>query len=111
MQADHRREALVRAGNLALVRLGEYTRKYTMSTSVHIPKPLLDALDRRARARRLSRNRLILKAIERELTSGPEWTEGFFERLIEVDASTAATADEMLQTIRTNRRSREPRQL
>lgn len=82
-----------------------------MSTSVHIPKPLLDALDRRSRALRMSRNRLIVKAIERELTGGSEWSAGFFERLSEVDTSTVIAAEEMMAAIRANRRSKEPQQL
>jgi predicted transcriptional regulator len=82
-----------------------------MSTSVHIPKALLDAVDRRARALKMSRNRLIVKALEREVSGGPGWSPGFFERLAEVDSATAAAADEMLATIRASRRSKEPRRL
>lgn len=82
-----------------------------MPTSIHIPKPLLEAVDRRAKALRISRNRLILKALERELTQGSDWSPGFFERLSEVDEKTAAAVDEMLVTIRRTRRSKEPRRL
>ncbi len=89
----------------------EYTREHTMPTSVHIPKPLLDAVDRRARALKVSRNRLIVKALEREVSGGPGWSPGFFERLRDPDGATAAAADEMLAIIRANRRSKEPRRL
>jgi len=82
-----------------------------MPTSVHIPKPLLDAVDRRARALKVSRNRLIVKALEREVSGGPGWSPGFFERLRDPDGATAAAADEMLAIIRANRRSKEPRRL
>jgi len=82
-----------------------------MSTSVHIPKVLLEAVDRRARALKISRNRLIVKALEREVSGGSGWSSGFFERLGEVDGATAAMADEMLTTIRAARRSKEPRRL
>lgn len=82
-----------------------------MPTSVHIPKSLLDAVDRRARALKMSRNRLIVKAIERELRGGPDWSPGFFERLGEADAATADAVDEMLASIRAARRSKEPRRL
>ena len=82
-----------------------------MSTSVHIPKPLLEAIDRRARALKMSRNRLIVKALEKELSGGAGWSSGFFERLGEVDSATAAAADEMLAAIRAGRRSKEPRRL
>lgn len=82
-----------------------------MPTSIHIPKPLLAAVDRRAKALRISRNRLILKALERELTQGSDWSPGFFEQLSEVDEKTAAAVDEMLVTIRRTRRSKAPRRL
>jgi ribbon-helix-helix CopG family protein len=79
-----------------------------MPTSVHIPKPLLEAVDRRARALRVSRNRLIVKALEREVSGGPGWSPGFFDRLRDPDDATAAAADEMLTIIRANRRSKQP---
>jgi hypothetical protein len=82
-----------------------------MPTSIHIPKPLLEAVDRRAKALRISRNRLIVKALERELTRGSDWSPGFFEQLSEVDEKTAAAVDEMLVTIRGARRSKAPRRL
>ena len=82
-----------------------------MATSVHLPKPLLDAVDRRARALRISRNRLIMLALERELTEGSDWSEGFFEELAAPDASTARAADEMLRAIQAGRTSKEPRRL
>jgi len=82
-----------------------------MATSVHIPKPLLEAVDRRARALKMSRNRLIVKALERELGGRSSWSEGFFERLSEVDEATGAAVGEMLTAIRASRRSKEPRQL
>jgi predicted transcriptional regulator len=82
-----------------------------MPTSVHIPKPLLDAVDRRAHALRISRNRLIVQALERELSEGADWSAGFFERLSEVDEATAGAVDEMLATVRAARRSKAPRTL
>ena len=77
-----------------------------MATSVHIPKPLLDAVDRRAQALRISRNRLILKALERELQEDPGWSAGFFERLATPDPALVDATGEMLAHIRTNRRSK-----
>lgn len=96
---------------VACERASEYTRKHIMSTSVHIPKPLLEAVDRRARALKMSRNRLIVKALEREVSGKPGWSEGFFERLSQVDEATGAAAEEMLAMIRGARRSKEPRRL
>lgn len=79
-----------------------------MPTSVHIPKPLLQAVDRRAKALRISRNRLIVKALEREMKEGEDWSPGFFERLGEVDEETSGLVDEMLTTIRSARTSKRP---
>jgi metal-responsive CopG/Arc/MetJ family transcriptional regulator len=82
-----------------------------MPTSVHLPKPLLDALDQRAKFLRISRNRLIVQALERELQANDEWSPGFFERLEETDVATKATVDEMLDGILKARKSKEPRRL
>lgn len=82
-----------------------------MPTSVHIPKPLLEAVDRRARALKMSRNGLILRALERELAGGGGWSEGFFSRLRGTDGTVASAADEMLKVIRAHRRSKGPTQL
>lgn len=59
----------------------------------------------------MSRNRLIVKVLEREVSGKTGWSEGFFERLSQVDEATGAAAEEMLTTIRGARRSKEPRQL
>jgi len=79
-----------------------------MATSVQIPKPLLEAVDRRAHTLRISRNRLIVKALERELAEGDEWSAEFFERLRAVDQVAAAAVDDMLAAVRARRRSKEP---
>jgi metal-responsive CopG/Arc/MetJ family transcriptional regulator len=52
-----------------------------MPTSVHLPKPLLAAVDRRARALKMSRNRLIVQLLERELAANSEWSPEFFAAL------------------------------
>jgi predicted transcriptional regulator len=77
-----------------------------MPTSVHLPKPLLDAIDRRAKALRISRNRLIVRALERELDAGGEWSTGFFERLEERDDAASAAVDELLVAVVRSRRSK-----
>jgi metal-responsive CopG/Arc/MetJ family transcriptional regulator len=82
-----------------------------MATSVHIPQALLAEVDRKARALRMSRNRLIVRALERELNAGTDWSPGFFERLSEVDTETAAAVDELLTSIRQARTSKPPRHL
>lgn len=82
-----------------------------MSTSVHIPRPLLDAADRRARNLGVSRNRLIVRALERELAGGGDWSPSFFERLSATNAEIGHAADELLATIVAGRRSKAPRLL
>ncbi len=82
-----------------------------MATSVHIPPPLLAAIDRRAKRLRVSRNRLIVRALERELTAGADWPPGFFDRLREVDDDLTVAVAELVTAVRGHRRSKAPRQL
>jgi predicted transcriptional regulator len=79
-----------------------------MPTSVHIPKPLLVAVDRKARALKISRNRLIVQALEREVTHGSDWSPGFFGQLESAEAGVKEAAEEMLKTIQGQRRSKKP---
>ena len=82
-----------------------------MPTSVHLPKPLLDALDRRARALRVSRNQVIVRALEREMGRATEWSPGFFEQLATTDEATADAVDDLMGAIRAGRRSKAPPRL
>ena len=82
-----------------------------MPTSVHLPKPLLDAVDRRAKALHVSRNRLIVRALERELRDRTDWSPGFFDRLAAPDSDAAAAVSEMLAHIRSARSSKPARTL
>ena len=79
-----------------------------MATSIHLPQPLLEAVDRRARALRISRNRLIVRALEREIEAGADWSLEFFARLGAADAATVDAVDDMLTAIRSSRRSKRP---
>jgi predicted transcriptional regulator len=79
-----------------------------MSTSVHIPEQLLVAVDRKARALKISRNRLIVKALEREVAQGSDWSPDFFGRLASPEPGVDTAADEMLKAIQSHRRSRKP---
>jgi Ribbon-helix-helix protein, copG family len=74
-----------------------------MPTSVHIPKPLLVAVDRRARALKISRNRLIVRALEREVKEGSTWSPDFFSRLESPEAGVEDAADKMLKAIQGQR--------
>jgi hypothetical protein len=81
-----------------------------MPTSVHLPKALLEALDRKAKALKISRNRLVQRAVERELRSGGDWSPQFFDRLGEKDPVLEQDVDELLRVIKKARRSKEPKQ-
>ena len=86
----------------------EYTLNILMPTSVHIPKPLLAAVDKKAKALKISRNRLIVRALEREVTAGESWSPEFFARLEAPEPAISAAADEMLGAIHAHRRSKKP---
>jgi hypothetical protein len=79
-----------------------------MPTTVHIPADLLDRLDRRAKELGMSRNRLIVDAVERSLQHGAEWPPGFIEQLKTGDPDYAGAVDDMLTHILKNRRSKGP---
>jgi hypothetical protein len=76
-----------------------------MATSVHIPKPLLAAVDRKAEALRISRNRLIIKALEAEVEERG-WSPGFFDKLRELEPSAADALRETMDIVRASRRSK-----
>ena len=82
-----------------------------MATSVHIPKTLLEAVDRKARSLKISRNRLIVRALENELSAGSGWSPGFFEQLSAVAPEISKAVDELLSTVRKARTSKPPREL
>jgi hypothetical protein len=82
-----------------------------MATSVHIPEPLLQAVDRKAKGLKISRNKLIVRALEREVSHGSDWSPDFFPRLLETNDELAATMDQALATIRNSRRSKAPPEL
>ncbi|HEX7180760.1 MAG TPA: hypothetical protein VF756_02870 [Thermoanaerobaculia bacterium] len=48
----------------------------------------------------MSRNRLILRAIESALAQESDWSPGFFEQLSAADSETVAAVDELLASIR-----------
>ncbi len=79
-----------------------------MPTSVHIPKALLVAVDRKARALKISRNRLIVQALEREVLEGATWSSDFFSRLESPEPGLEPAVDDMLTAIQKQRRSKKP---
>ena len=59
-----------------------------MPTTVHIPAALLKSVDRRAKALGLSRNRLIIRALEHAVSDRSGWAPEFLEKLRTVDWET-----------------------
>ena len=82
-----------------------------MPTTVHIPAQLLDAVDRRAKALQVSRNRLIVRALVREVQAPAGWSPEFVARLRDVDEATAADVDALLEAAIQTRRSKRPPRL
>jgi metal-responsive CopG/Arc/MetJ family transcriptional regulator len=78
-----------------------------MPTTIHIPPGLLKSVDRRAKALGLSRNRLIVRALERVVSERPEWAPEFLEKLRTVDQETSRAADELLTHVKHARRSKQ----
>jgi metal-responsive CopG/Arc/MetJ family transcriptional regulator len=82
-----------------------------MPTTVHIPAALLKSVDRRAKALGVSRNRLIVRALEQAVSERSGWSPEFLERLRTVDHETSGAVDEMLAAVRQTRRSKSPHEL
>jgi hypothetical protein len=82
-----------------------------MPTTVHIPPALLKAVDRRAKALRVSRNRLIVQALERAVSERSGWAPEFLDRLRETDDETAPAVDDLIVVVRRARRSKRPQDL
>jgi hypothetical protein len=80
-----------------------------MPTTVHIPVALLKSVDRRAKALGMSRNRLIIRALERAVTERADWEPEFLERLRDVDDDTVGAVDDLLQAVKQARRSKPAR--
>ena len=82
-----------------------------MPTTVHIPDPLLKSVDRRAKALGISRNRLVVRALEQAVSVRSAWPPGFLEHLRNVDQETSAGVDQLLAAVKHARRSKAPHDL
>ena len=82
-----------------------------MPTTVHIPAHLLKSVDRRAKALGVSRNRLIVSALERAVNDAQGWAPEFLEKLRNVDDETVAAVDDLVTDVKQARRSKPPRDL
>jgi hypothetical protein len=59
----------------------------------------------------ISRNQLVVRALEREVGGGSDWSPGFLEQLVQVDPELSASVDELVRDVRSGRRSKGPRRL
>lgn len=101
------RAGQIRLSNQVAARMNIFYNIF-MPTSVHIPSDLLKQADQRAQALGISRNRLIVRALERELKSSSEWAPAFLAQLRSVSPEMAPAADELLAAVHSNRRSKPP---
>ena len=81
-----------------------------MSTTVHLPKNLLASVDGRAKELGLSRNRYIIRALERMLEAETCWSPGFVQELeaAMTDEPSRQALNEMREAIAQNRNSKAP---
>jgi predicted transcriptional regulator len=82
-----------------------------MPTTVHIPAVLLKSVDRRAKALGVSRNRLIVRALEQAISEKTTWSAEFLERLRQVDLDANEAVDALVAGVKRARRSKEPPRL
>lgn len=84
-----------------------------MSTTVHLPPELLDSVDRRARDLRMSRNRYVIRALERSLREEEGWSPRFLDALVDAaeDREGRTAVEEMRAAIAGNRTRKPPPEL
>ncbi len=78
-----------------------------MSTTVHIPAGLLSRVDALARVRGVSRNRLVVEALEHELDARDSWPPELADMLSRpLGREAASLLDESLREMRARRTNR-----
>jgi len=77
-----------------------------MPTTVHIPPQLLKAVDRRAAAMKVSRNRYIVRTLQSSVEQATEWSDQLWETLASTTRQDAAAVDQMMAAITQARASR-----
>ena len=82
--------------------------KRLMSTTIHLSGELLAAVDRRAKDLRLTRNRYVVRVLERSVHSETAWSPAFVEALRAAgqDPELQRTMAEMRAAINANRTSK-----
>ena len=74
-----------------------------MRVTIDIPAALMELVEKRARAIGMSRDHLVVRALERELHETGGWTPGFVDALRQIDSDTATAAIDLLRDIRRQR--------
>jgi len=83
-----------------------------MATTVHLPPDLLERLDARAEALRVSRNRLIVDTLSTALGADEEWSVEFLAVLEDpLNQADAAVVEEMTAVIQERRSRKGPPEL
>jgi hypothetical protein len=80
-----------------------------MPTSIHLPKGLREAVERRARRLGVSRNRLIVTVLQKEIGRETQWSPGFLERLTEIGPDEVEAIENLLKPVRRGRTHKAPR--
>ena len=79
-----------------------------MPTTVHVPPALLKSVDRRAKALGLSRNRLIVRALEHVVNERAGWAPEFLHQLRAADPRLTEAVDQLVNDVTSARRSKRP---
>ena len=84
-----------------------------MSTTIHLPVQLLAAVDRQARDLEMSRNRYIVRALERALATETEWSATFVAELAAARADTEGrrALEELCAAVAASRTRKDPPRL
>ena len=81
-----------------------------MTTTVHLPADLLASVDRQARELDMSRNRYVIRALERALETETRWSPAFVEELTaaRTDMAGQRALEEVRAAIAANRTRKGP---
>ena len=81
-----------------------------MTTTVHLPADLLASVDRQARELDMSRNRYVIRALERALETETRWSATFVEELTaaRTDMAGQRALEEVRAAIAANRTRKGP---
>ena len=76
-----------------------------MATTIHVPPELLARIDRRAKELGVSRNRFIVRALEKLIDEETRWSQRFLETLVEAaeDNEGQAAVSEMMRKVAARR--------